>query len=309
MALTILLCTYNGGAALQPQLESYLAQDSRDWALWVSDDGSTDGTRERLQAFRRAHGQAHEIRLLDGPGQGAAANFLSLLCHPDLPPGMVAISDQDDVWLPHKLARARAELARAEAQTPGQALLYGAQSLHVDNALRVIGHSRTRGARPSFHNALVQNVISGHSAVLNPAALALVRRAGVPAGVPFHDWWLYMLITGAGGRAIVDDETVLLYRQHGENVMGAHEGLRARLERLRLVAGRGYGAWIEANLRALSHQAGLLSPEARRVLLALRLSRSRRGLRRIALLRKLGIHRQSRFGTACLYIAGLYGRA
>ena len=100
----ILLATWNGAAHLSEQLDSYLAQDHGNWALWVSDDGSDDGTWEILEDFRAAHPD-REIRLLRGPGQGAAANFLSLLTHPELPPGPVALSDQDDVWKPCRLSR------------------------------------------------------------------------------------------------------------------------------------------------------------------------------------------------------------
>ena len=94
----ILLATWNGARYLQAQLDSYLAQDHDNWALWVSDDLSTDGTWEILQAFAARHPE-REIVLKRGPGRGSAANFLSLLCDPELPVGPVALSDQDDVWL------------------------------------------------------------------------------------------------------------------------------------------------------------------------------------------------------------------
>ena len=71
----ILLATRNGARYLQAQLDSYLAQDHADWALWVSDDHSSDGSWEMLEAFRAAHPD-REIVLRRGPGKGSAANFL-----------------------------------------------------------------------------------------------------------------------------------------------------------------------------------------------------------------------------------------
>ena len=70
--VTILLASYQGAAHLAAQLDSIAAQDHTGWALWVSDDGSTDGTREIVETFRRET-PGHEIRLVEGPGRGAAA--------------------------------------------------------------------------------------------------------------------------------------------------------------------------------------------------------------------------------------------
>ena len=50
-----------------------------------------------------ARNQGRLAAILKGPDQGSAANFLSLLCHPDPPEGHVALCDQDKFWLPHKL--------------------------------------------------------------------------------------------------------------------------------------------------------------------------------------------------------------
>lgn len=83
---TILLCTYQGERHLPAQLESYLAQTYKAWDLWVSDDGSRDATRALIEAFRAEAGPDRTVRIITGPGQGATRNFLSLLCHPDLPP-------------------------------------------------------------------------------------------------------------------------------------------------------------------------------------------------------------------------------
>tara|TARA_R110002049_G_scaffold117332_2_gene270540 strand:- start:123690 stop:124613 length:924 start_codon:yes stop_codon:yes gene_type:complete len=298
--VTIALCTYNGAAHLPAQLQSYLDQRDVDWRLWVSDDGSTDVTRDILKNFAQRHDTERDIRIVDGPRGGFCANFMSLLCHPDFPAGPVALSDQDDVWLPHKLARARDQM---KGQT-GPAI-YGAQSLHVDSRLRPIGRSSTAGSLPSFGNALVQNIVSGHSCVLSDEALALVRSAGVPQGLPYHDWWLYMLITGAGGQATVDDETVLMYRQHGENLMGAHDGWQAKFTRARQVLGSEYGSWITANTRALTQCSDLLNAPARAVLADF--LTPARGLARAAQLHRLGIKRQGRIGTACLYTAAALG--
>ena len=201
--LTILMCTRNGEAHLRAQLDSLLAQTVPSWDLWVSDDGSQDDTIAILEQFRHSQSEHRTVRIVHGPRKGVAANYLSLLCHPDLPRGPVALSDQDDHWMPHKLDRAIKALASARPLA-----LYGAQSLHVDANMQIIGASRGVGRGGFFANAMVQNVISGHSAVLSADAVDLLRRAG-QAPLAYHDWWIYQLVSGAGGDIILDADPVL----------------------------------------------------------------------------------------------------
>lgn len=258
----ILLATRNGAAHLAEQLDSYLAQDMPDWGLWVSDDGSTDGTRDILEAFRAAHPR-REIHLLSGPCRGSAANFLSLLTHPDLPPGPVALSDQDDVWMPHRLSRGLAAVGRSP-----DAVLYGAPTIETDPALAPLPKQRGPLPPPSFHNALVQNIVAGNTITMNAAALRALRAAGAP-DVPYHDWWIYLRLAGVGARITLDDVPVLYYRQHARNVMGAHRGTMARLQRARALVRGTYRDWLHANLSALLARPGGLVPahaEAARIL-------------------------------------------
>ena len=302
--ITILLCTRNGAAHLPAQLASYAAQDHAGWDLWVSDDGSTDDTRALVTAFGQARAGRNTVRLIAGPQQGLAANYITALCHPDFPAGPVALSDQDDVWHPEKLRRALDGLAPHAG-----AALYGAQYTYADADLHPAGTSTAPGLPPGFGNALVQNIVSGHTATLNPAALALVRRAGVPTGVPYHDWWLYQLITGAGGQVVIDDHAVLLYRQHGDNAMGAHRGARATWIRLRQLVDGTYGGWMAANRRALRDRAATLLTPAARATLDLVDSAPTRGPARMRRLARAGLRRGGRVGQMALMLAALLGRA
>jgi len=301
--ISILLCTRNGATFLPEQLASYLRQSHTNWVLWISDDGSTDGTLDLLRRFRADHGDRYDIRLLHGPRQGAAANFLSLLCHPDLPAGLVALSDQDDIWLPGKLARA----SRALPPDDPSPLVYSAQSFYIDAEGKRQGGSRPpSGGAPVFATAMLQNVMAGHSMVLNAPALALVRHAG-PQRIAFHDWWLTLLVTASGGRAILDARRGVLYRQHAGNVLGAPGNLRAALSRATRVLRRNYGEWVQANARALLSTSDL-TPEVRVALTRFTTDPARAGAARVRLLQSLGFRRQSRLGTMLCYLAAALGR-
>lgn len=300
-AITILMATLNGARHLPAQLDSLVAQSHRDWRLWISDDGSTDATLDVIRAFAATHPE-REVRIVAGPGRGAAANFMHLLCHPDLPPGPVALCDQDDVWLKGKLARAARRI-----DVTDRPVLYAAESLLVDESLRPFRISAERKAQPSFANALVQNLFGGHTTAMNAAALALVRQAGVPQGIAYHDWWIYQLLSGAGAECRLDALPVALYRQHGGNDIGAPAGLRAALTRAARVVGRDYGDWVAAHICALRQVQMLLTPEARALLAAVERA-PRTGPARAAAFRKLGLARSTHPASAALWLAAAFGR-
>lgn len=296
----ILLGTYNGAAWLEAQLDSFLAQTHRDWSLWISDDGSTDGTPALLQEFAAAH-PGRVARILDGPRQGSAANYLHLMCHPDLPVrGIVALSDQDDVWMPDKLARAVAYLRRCE-DTP---CAWAARYLITDADLGGTQVSECWPRAPSLRNAVIQNILSGHTLTFNAPALQIVRQAG-PQQVPHHDWWLYLLLSATGARIRFDPGIVLRYRQHTDNTMGTRLRPRSRLKRARALFGGRLRGWMDVNLQALERAPVSLTPEAAHLL---RCWPGAGRLTRLRLLRELGIHRQSRVETSMIYLAVALGK-
>jgi hypothetical protein len=306
----ILMCTLNGAAFLPAQLQSFLDQDHGDWSLWISDDGSTDGTRDLLAGFAAAH-PGRVARVLDGPRQGSAANFLTLAAHPDLGPGPIALADQDDVWLPHRLGRGLAVLGQGAGPT-----VYASRTILTDAALRPIRAS-ARHTRPAgFRNALVQNILAGNTLMLDAPALALLR-ASLPAalagtdqggGVPHHDWWVYLLMTGAGARLVQDDAPGVLYRQHDGNLVGAHRGWRGGWDRAVFALRGGYADWIGRNLAALTAADALLTPQARALVAELAALRGKRGLGALAALRRCGVYRQGRAGQAMIAALVLAGR-
>ncbi len=295
----ILLAARNGARYLPEQLASFEDQSHRDWSLLAGDDGSDDDTPQLLE---RAAGHPP----LQGPGRGSGAHFLTLLAAADRTCA-VAFSDQDDVWLPDKLARAMTALAEGGA---GPAA-YASRSLYCDAALRVLGPSPEPARGPSFGNALVQNILPGHSLVLSPDAADLLR-ATVPAalanGVPFHDWWAYQMLTGAGVRIVFDPEPGVLYRQHDGNLQGAAGGLRAGLTRAAQALGRHYSGWIDANLAALGASRDLLTGPARDTLDAFEAARKGPAGARFRAFRAAGILRQSPAGDRALAALAWAGR-
>lgn len=301
--ITILMAVYNGASHLHEQMASFAMQTGVTWRLIASDDGSTDDSVAIIDRF--AGHYPGQVTRVDGPQRGAGANFLHLLhAVPDDTP-LVALSDQDDVWLPEKLSRA----ARALESAGEGPALYCSRTQICDDALTTTGESRRFPRPASFRNALVQNMAPGNTIVLNRAALDLARAAAAEAGeIVIHDWWLYQLLTGVGGTVIHDPRPGLLYRQHNRNVMGSPAGLRAKLARARMLMRGGYRDWNSTNIAALQGSAHRLTRRNRVTLRSFAQMRDQAVLPRMAWFAKSGIHRQSRIGQAALWVAMLLGR-
>ena len=294
-----------GAAHLSAQLDSLVAQTHTRWQLVTSDDGSTDDSRAILQRFAADQAALHPVLMVEGSGQGFVRNFLSLLARPDLS-GPVALCDQDDIWLPHRLERALAHLSALPADRPA---LYCSRRVNwwsPDNRRRP---SRLYARAPGFANALVENIAPGNTIVLNDAALVLARETvAMAADVPFHDWWLYLLISGAGGAVVFDPTPGLLYRQHSCNVLGQGEGLRAGLAVKHGVLRGDYSARIDSNLHALGRIAGHLTPKNRYRLETFRRARAAGLFRRLALMRQAGVFRQGLSARLGFWGAVCFGR-
>ena len=300
----VLMCTFRGEAHLPRQLQSIAEQTERRWRLFVSDDGSDDGTLPLLEAFRQQQGP-QRVRIFSGPRRGFAANFFSLISRPEVDGEFAAFTDQDDEWAVDKLARATACLSRLPAGTPG---LYGSTSVLVDAAGSVIGGSRCFRRRPSFANALVQNMATGNTMVLNREALALMRRAGTGVQVSAHDWWAYLLVMGCGGTMVYDTQPSIRYRQHGHNLYGANTSLVARWQRLTRLFRGDFRDWNALNVAALRSVSHLLTPESLRQLEHFeRVRHAPWALRPLQLWRS-AVYRQTWDGQLALYLAAFTNR-
>lgn len=300
--IVILMAVFNGGAYLQDQLDSFARQTHADWRLIVSDDGSTDDSLAILDRFAAEH----PVHIQAGPGQGFAANFLALLGSAPKDAAFVALSDQDDVWFDARLERGRRALEGVDDATPA---LYCARTVVVDQRLTPL-HETPLFVRPAaFPNALVQSLGGGNTMMLNRAALDLVGDAAAEAGpIVAHDWWLYQIIAGCGGTVINDPEPVLNYRQHGGNQIGANRSAAARWDRLKQVLQGRYSGWHDTNIAALNRSSHRMTVEAQHTLHRFQAARSGGLFRRLGHLWASGVYRQSRVGTAALFVACLMGR-
>lgn len=212
--VAVLLSTFNGEAYLQAQLDSLAAQEGVQVELFVRDDGSSDATLDILA--RHAKTWPRLAAPDAGAGLGPAKSFLRLLSTAPDGFGYYAFCDQDDVWLPDKLARATEALVHAPESGPG---LYCSRVMCVDRELCAMGLSQVN-PDSRFEHLLFENIAFGNTVVMNADARALILGSPLQAGMIMHDWWC-ALVVSAFGTVIHDDAARILYRQHGGNAIGA----------------------------------------------------------------------------------------
>lgn len=231
--LAVLLAAYNGERYIAQQLDSLLNQTFQDFSLYIHDDGSEDGTLLILQDYaRRYPGQIH---LLDyAPVHGAKDNFLSLLRQVEAEYYMFC--DEDDYWLPEKIQLSMERMKETERQEKDVPCVVFSDMSVADASLQVIHPSYLQYRKKDPKNLtlkalLVENTAAGCTMLYNRALAELAVLYTEGDHIFMHDWWL-MLIAAAVGRIGWIDKPLLLYRQHGDNIVGARTGKVSWLNRI-----------------------------------------------------------------------------
>lgn len=221
MKLQVLMSTYNGEKYLCEQMDSILAQtlfQDSDWdtELVIRDDGSTDQTCQMLENYQR---QFSKITYYSGKNLGVIASFFDLIRNTPDDVDYVAFADQDDVWHNDKLESAIRSLS---VEDSGKPLLYCNRVQLVDENLDPVpGVFFSDQVRPSFGNALVENICTGCTAVLNREMIRLMKSC-IPSFTAMHDWWFYLLAS-CYGEVIYDPVPHMYYRQHSDNAVGVRK--------------------------------------------------------------------------------------
>lgn len=221
-SVDILLALFNGGRYLNELLASLDSQSHANWRLIARDDGSKDATMSMLEEFKRKH--PNRVRIIeDNLGNvGVVKNFELLMKASSAE--YIMFADQDDIWFPEKIQLTLEKMRSLESNCPHQpSLVFTDSSVYFDKS-QVVKEScwRYSGFYPefalSFKGAMVQNVASGCTMMINRRVIQSIRP--IPSHAIMHDWWLLMYVLAFGRVDFVNTPT-LLYRQHQGNDTGA----------------------------------------------------------------------------------------
>lgn len=242
--------TFNGERYIKEQLESIRSQSYQNWVLYVSDDGSTDNTLDIVREFTDSL-PSGKVILMNGPRLGFSANFLKLLRDSSINSPYYAFSDQDDIWLENKLEASLEKVVSLE-KAGNEQVLYGGRTTLINNDLSVTGFSPLFKRKFLFNNALIQSFAGGNTMLFNHSLKALVEKLPSEIKIVSHDWFLYILCSGVGGKVYYDPVSLTHYRQHDANLVGSNNGFASKFFRLRRLYNGEFIQWTNLNDRFLA---------------------------------------------------------
>jgi len=253
--VSVVMPVYQGREHLAAAIESVLAQTFELFELLVVDDGSTDGSSEIARTYAECDPRVH-YRKQENAGQGAARNAGIGVARGEA----VAFLDQDDLWLPNKLAR----------QLP---LLDDATVVYSDTYILRDG-AASREERFSDHldgwpmPATLESLILGNTIPVLTALLSrrlLLAHGGLTSdpglkGVDDYDLWLRLAAAGVAFAYL--PEPLAVYRVHEAAMSADQVGMAsARLALFEKLAAPDTGTQSKAFRLRLRRERRVLATE------------------------------------------------
>jgi glycosyltransferase involved in cell wall biosynthesis len=223
--ISVVLCTFNGERYLVDQFESILNQSLLPNEIIVSDDGSSDLTKEIVLSYKKKFEDAEVFFdfIENKRTKGVTANFENAL---SLARGdIIFFADQDDVWQKNKV-----EIIQNEFQKNPEALLIhsdanliNAKELRLNKSLfqtirlTVDLQSQLNDSSILFGTLMQRNIVTG--------ATMAIRSSLLPLSFPFsedwlHDEWLALCASSQNQGFVCLPNKLINYRLHQNNVVG-----------------------------------------------------------------------------------------
>lgn len=219
--IAVLMATYNGEKYICQQIDSILSQTCKDWELYIHDDGSTDNTIAAVESYVEKY--PDKIHLIDGKSTGGAKyNFFYMFGQVEAPYYMTC--DQDDVWLEKKIELTYDKMLAIEDKADIPCLVYTELRV-VDSELNTIADTMSEYQSLDCHKHtinqfILQNSVTGCTMMVNRALRDKMLHITNIDNTIMHDWWAALVAAQFGKTAFIDEPTIL-YRQHGDNSLGA----------------------------------------------------------------------------------------
>ena len=252
--VAVLLAAYNGMRWIDEQVRSILQQEDVEVRLFISVDPSTDGTSDWCKRLAAEQGRVTILPEGEKFG-GAARNFFRLIRDTDFSTyEYIALADQDDIWLHNKLKVAAEKIVNGK---------FAAYSGNV-TAVWPDGHQLLidKAQAQRRYDFLFEAAGPGCTYVLTVTKALefkkfLLENWEAVNEVALHDWLIYAWFRGAGLGWYIDATPRILYRQHSNNQVGANQGFKAILNRLKMLRSGWYRTEIGKIARLIDKRLNL----------------------------------------------------
>lgn len=206
--VSIAMCTFNGEAFIEDQLNSILHQTYNNIEIIISDDQSSDRTVEIIKAYQKKDSR---IKLYENKvNLGFLKNFEKVisLCKGEY----IALADQDDIWKEYKIEKFLKHI--------GEHILIYSDAIIIDKESKETG---TELIRP--HNVLCKgacnkslllyNVVSGNTMMFHKKLVPYILP--IHQNMTYHDSWI-AFIAATHSSITYTDEAMIYYRRYPEQV-------------------------------------------------------------------------------------------
>lgn len=222
--ISVAMISYQGANYIEEQLDTILVTLGEEDEVVISDDGSTDGTREILARYQQ---KDVRVRMIDGPKAGVKANVENALraCEG----AYIFLADQDDIWMPEKV-----EKVMAAFEQDGVGLVVH-DAIVTDGACQEVileSFYSLKGSGAGVLKNIWRNTYIGCCMAFKRELLEEVLP--IPKYIEMHDQWIGVINDQLKfGTSFIPDK-LIKYRRHGNNASGmSHYGI-ARMIRNRV---------------------------------------------------------------------------
>lgn len=219
--IDVLMATYNGEKYLKEQIDSILDQTYSNIRLIISDDCSTDGTRDLLKEYEKKN---EKIKVYyQEENLGYVKNFEFLL--KKVENEIYMLSDQDDVWLPTKIEHTYKKLKETNAD-----LVFTDLEI-VDENLNTLYESfndymklsrKIKKYKSDYRLQYLYNCVTGCTLMSTKKFINIIVPIPTDSKYVIHDTWIACVVANKGKVEYLDEKTIK-YRQHGKNQVGVEK--------------------------------------------------------------------------------------
>ena len=205
--VSVALATYNGEKYIDEQIKSLLRQDYPNLEIIISDDGSNDNTLNILKKYK------NQIKVFKNNGKhGLLGNFSNAISH--CRGEYIALSDQDDVWMPNKISRLVERIDGFDIIQSGVCVIDENGDYHPEKGMHK-AYEIDKTTKYNLQDNVIENTMLGCTTLMD--AKFVNRYISIPEEIIYHDlWFLYNAILKGKGIVYIDEQ-LIKYRQHGDN--------------------------------------------------------------------------------------------